>query len=666
MLAIIPLVCFTLIALVVAEVERGQRASDGWRHVFLCAAVAWGALVTMFTEALSSAGLLATAWVSLCWVVATAGGAVLYTRLRLERHSAPPQALSRSVIRSWWVYGCAVGVIMAVTAVLAIIAPPNNWDAMTYHLARVMHWAQDASVAFYPTSIQRQLFDPPWAEYASLHLYLLTGNDYLTNCIQWFSFVGSCLGVSLIARQLGAGFRGQGLAALFAATIPMGILQASSPQNDYVTTFWVICLAYFLLCYRQTRSRTALLAGGGSLGLALLTKGTAYVYAVPLLLWFGIWSAGALGRWGAEAGNRVSPLGRVPALASRVWKPWLIIGIPALALNVPQYVRNLALFGSPLGPDSSLYANATHAPGALLCTAVRNVTLEFATPYDAVNSALYHATVTLCGALGSSASDPRTTWASLPFRINSITNYEGTVGNPIHFVLLVAVFGICAGLPSLRRQPLLLAYVVTVAGTFVLFCSSLRWEPWGNRLMLPLFLLAAPAVGVVLERLAHAALRRQADLGVRVLACALFVAAIPPLLANENAPIIGPVTLWNTPRTEMYFVSFYPGQSVDSTYERAAHQIEQAGCHDVGLTSVEEGWEYPLWLMFRNDGWQASIQYVNLTNASGRLSNSPPFSSFQPCAILTIGTTPTGALESGGVTFARTWSEQQLTLYLRQ
>ena len=79
------------------------------------------------------------------------------------------------------------------------------------------------SLAFYPTACRRQLHNPVWAESAVLHLLLLSGTDRLVNLVQWFSMAGSVVGVSLIAGQLGAGRRGQALAALFCGTLPMGI-----------------------------------------------------------------------------------------------------------------------------------------------------------------------------------------------------------------------------------------------------------------------------------------------------------------------------------------------------------------------------------------------------------------------------------------------------------
>ena len=104
-------------------------------------------------------------------------------------------------------------------------------------MAQVRHWIQQQSVAHYPTHITRQLFSNPWAEFTIAHLFLLTGTDRLANSVQWFSMVGSLIAVSLIAARLGADKRGEVLAAVVAATIPMGILQASSTQNDYVTAF---------------------------------------------------------------------------------------------------------------------------------------------------------------------------------------------------------------------------------------------------------------------------------------------------------------------------------------------------------------------------------------------------------------------------------------------
>jgi hypothetical protein len=69
----------------------------------------------------------------------------------------------------------------------------------------------------------------PLAEYAIMHFNLLWGSDRFVNFVEFFAMLGSIVGTSLIARQLGAGRRGQALAAIIAATIPEGVLEASGP-----------------------------------------------------------------------------------------------------------------------------------------------------------------------------------------------------------------------------------------------------------------------------------------------------------------------------------------------------------------------------------------------------------------------------------------------------
>ena len=136
------------------------------------------------------------------------------------------------------------------TGVIAVLAPPNNWDSMTYHMPRVAHWSQNGSVAHYPTHILRQLWLGPWAEFAIMHLYLLTGGDRLANLVQWLAFAGCAVGAAVVAGELGGGRRARGLAAVACATLPMAIAQASSTQNDLVASFWLLSLGYWVLRFR--------------------------------------------------------------------------------------------------------------------------------------------------------------------------------------------------------------------------------------------------------------------------------------------------------------------------------------------------------------------------------------------------------------------------------
>ena len=144
-------------------------------------------------------------WLLAAWATALAAAGLLIARLRVFRQSRPPSGwppLPRGLDLAMMVW---IATVVALTGALALSAVPINPDSMTYHLARVAHWAQSRSVAFYPTHIIRQLYQPPWAEFAALHLFIFAGGDRLVNLVQWISMAASLVGVSAIARQLGAG-----------------------------------------------------------------------------------------------------------------------------------------------------------------------------------------------------------------------------------------------------------------------------------------------------------------------------------------------------------------------------------------------------------------------------------------------------------------------------
>src|SRR5437588_434762 len=83
---------------------------------------------------------------------------------------------------------------------------------------------------------------------------------------------------------LGAGPLGQALGATIFVTAPMAILQGSSTQNDLVATFWIVVVVVAALDSPRDRWFRCLL-GGGAVGLALLTKGTAWILLAPFVIW---------------------------------------------------------------------------------------------------------------------------------------------------------------------------------------------------------------------------------------------------------------------------------------------------------------------------------------------------------------------------------------------
>jgi 4-amino-4-deoxy-L-arabinose transferase-like glycosyltransferase len=181
-----------------------------------------------------------------------------------------------------------LALLLVMIGIQGIIYPPNNWDSMTYHMARIASWVSHETVYHYPTHILRQIYQPPFAEYVIMHFNLLSKSDYFANSVQLIFLLFSIISVLLIIERLGINRKFRILAVVLIVTIPMVILQASSTQNDIVISFFVLSAYYFSLKAVKAPSLQNYFLAGLTLGLGLLTKGTGYLYFAPVMLYWGI------------------------------------------------------------------------------------------------------------------------------------------------------------------------------------------------------------------------------------------------------------------------------------------------------------------------------------------------------------------------------------------
>jgi hypothetical protein len=617
---LLPVVCLAL--LYVLFLPAGGTTAHPRRLALLHASLAWGMLLVISTEVLGFFHALTRPWVAVLW----GGAAVLLaaavaTRRRPWTGDLLPSP--RGVDPLVWVCLAGCAVVVAVTGLIALVAAPNTWDSMTYHLTRVMHWQQDRSLDFYATNIQRQLHLTPGAEYATLHLHLLSGGDRLDNLPQWLARTGGLLVVSLIAARLGATARGQAFAALFCATLPMGILQSTSTQNDYVVAYWLTCLVALVVGV-VPRTWPWALALGAAAGLAALTKATALVFALPFLIWLAVrLLRDEVPAGGAATDHKDLPGHRMRGRLGRLVGVAVVAGLLALGVNTGQFIRNYDLYGTPLGPDGEgnqhevKYLNDVFGGAELASNAMRNTTLQISTPVDGVNRLIERTVVVAHGALGIDPNDAQTTYGATQFSVRQASNGEDTAGNPLHFALLIGVAVVVAASHRYRRSPLG-AYLLCLVAGFLLFSLLLRWQPWNSRLMLPLFVLGSAAAGVVLGDLPR-------RVPLAVLAIGLAVATTPWLMANRSRPLIASAALQTSPsilatsRTDQYFAK---RPELEQPYRSAAALITARKARRVGLVSHEDAWEYPLWVLL-GGGWHREpvIEHTAVRNATARLGD---------------------------------------------
>lgn len=196
------LVLIPAIFLFATSIVIGRYYKTGVRISLLVSAVLTGTVIAFMTEVLSLFHSFSFYPVIIGWLtvmMASIGSAWPVLKLNFKEKLWDSNKLffdERFLL-------CFIELTLAITFLTALASTPNTWDSMTYHLARVEHWIQNRTIAYYPTHITRQLVYSPWAEYAFAHLRFLCPWENTVNLLQWFAMAGSLVGVSLIAQQWG-------------------------------------------------------------------------------------------------------------------------------------------------------------------------------------------------------------------------------------------------------------------------------------------------------------------------------------------------------------------------------------------------------------------------------------------------------------------------------
>ena len=643
MLGILPLITLLLAVLT----RRAFKAP--WRDACLQGAIGWGVLVTALTEILGYADRLRATELSLGYVLA--GGWLVGIFERTRQRPQDGSAASSSTATVEWttvdrvLFGY-LALVVVVTGVIAIVVPPNMYDLLTYHMTRVLHWIQNGNVSSFPTHIMRQLYSPPWANFAELQFQLLVGGDRLANATSWLAMIGMIVAASSIAREMGAGPRVQLWSAVISASIPSGILQGGSGQADVVATFWLCCFVWGILRARRTTNesggREAIFVIGGSLGLALLSKATAYFIALPFLVWLCV---DALRRRRAHG---------VLLLGS--------IGMLALSLNAPFYARNVRVFGDPVrakGTTPDLQAvNADLGPRMLILGPLRAASLHWGTPGRlGLEPLLDRAVFKLHHVLGAEPDDPGLAFPTGPSFEVPVPSLDDGAGNAVHFVLaFVALLGLGSQRRRERYGPVVPYAACTILG-FVLLSYVVRWHSDLARYHLPTFVLASPLIAIAI-----AGMRRQRAAALVPLGVAL--ASLPWLLAAESRPLIhlgvkasGQQSVLRSGRDEIYFNGrMEPEREIDF----AAAAVREARCTNVGLIERWNDMEYPLWLRI---GAPGTAKCITSSSTTRRGLAEDPAREARPCVVLVHSDSTSAKLMLDGVQYTKRGSHGSMAVF---
>lgn len=603
--------------LVAGQVRRGCALAEA----LLRAAVFWSAVVWGLANALGLFDALRSGPLRIAWVLlGTAALADGFWRRAQWSFSRP------NTVGEW---GAAIGIgaLLLLALVTAVLAPPVTVDVLNYHLPRQLMWLQQGSLAPYVTVNDRELMMPPLAEVIGLQWLALTGDDRWANLPQWFAYALLPLAMIRAARAAGLARRAALLAAWLAVCLPMAWHEASNGKNDLQCALWLA-----VLLWQVTRARSA--DGpptrgdaqfiGLTVALAALTKSTALFYAPPLLVagWFAWRRAGGPVRPAAprapEQGKNVARRG------SLAWQRVGLAALVAALLTAPFFARNFAWYGTPLGvhraEDGGAQANTAVTPALIASNVLRNSTLHLSLPSASWNAVLDHTVRAAHGWLGISVDDPRSTlWAPvIKYGVDWEPEAESVVGAPIHFALIAFAVGMTLLFGERRSSSHQTRFSTTagdvgasvdhplasrlaawrwlaavVAAMAVLYCVVLKWQPWGARLQLPIFVTGALLVAGLADTWfllsESSSARRRNGVALGVLGALGLLAWWPSHETNARP-------LWTSPtlREETREINYY--RYHPDAYARdvaLAEMVRVAGVREVAVAALHDN-AYPL------------------------------------------------------------------------
>ena len=599
-------ICFVLSYLLFRGLAAKNLIDKDRRVSWAFATVAAGMVFVLAAECASAARQLTAVAMWILWGLADA--ALLAAIVRLQKPAEIIAGLKETWRRFWSVlrtkpfsspvnktlFFLAAAMMLFLGAV-ALLSPTTNWDTLTYHMPRVMHWMQQQSMNHYPTNIRRQLDYAPGGEIQIATLLLLAGNDWPVNLPQWWAMLTGALAASFLAERLlqwqfgnkpldpsrvkWCGF----FAAVVAMTSPHAILQSSSAMNDLRTGMWMILLVLFGALLVQS-PKQLLYAGGvaAAFALGVNNKATMCLYAAPfaLALVFFLFGKSLRALFLLGAGT-------------------VVIG---LALNGPWMLRNNRLFhGWLASPETwSITQMQNRNPAKIAANIFRDLSLYANTPFTFATTALDKLLNGAIRLTGEPLQDPDCVHSTVTFYFRG--NSEIAAGDGFGEIVdvLPLFFAGVTFLAAFKWKSPLMVYLGLLTLGFAMMCGYLKWEPWQQRLHLVFLLLAAPFAGAVLGWVWNRWL---------VLAFSMLLVWNGALVIayNHFDPIKDEFPLPSKSREERYFC-FRP-ELYPSTVE-VAQDLIHSGITNVLLKTGIDSWEYPLWVFLKDRGFGGTIHHV--------------------------------------------------------
>ena len=496
----------------------------------------------------------------------------------------------------------------------ALFTVPYNFDSMTYHLARIGHWIDNQSVNHFITNIDRQNYSPVLAEYNLLHMYLLTGSDSFLNLLQYAAMIITSLYLYKCARMLGTHRSFSIFGAFLFVTMPLTISQSMTTQNDLFGAMWFSLFLYYLLQFISMEKLVLDKRTGKLLFFTALTVAFAFLTKTSIcasMLFFLPWLLMV----------RLKKKDKLLTLIQSA----CVAGISIAAIISETIIRNLLSAGTIM-PDtaSGNIMVATKNVSYIIVNILKNYSLILTQHLsDALNGFLCRIAIHAGAALKVEVNNEAISFHGFDYirHMNRGANMYSHDITPSAFVgylaFLCGILLLVWILTNRKAPSLSIGFGISCWLSFGFIMALLRWQPWGTRLMYPALAMTVIMIANMLCYLS----RRITKKGILLipLAAVSLVLAIPSITYNTK-PALENLKEGCTNRFSHYFTfnkrydsyQELSDQLLSIQQQSQGTSVPSSHMDSVGMLISGDGYDYPLWLIFRQKMPDTRLYHVLL------------------------------------------------------
>lgn len=485
---------FLFFVLAYALVRRFERR----RLYALCKVLTFGTLfVYLVTELCSVLSIVTAGTLGVVYGAADLILVILQIRFRERKIVFPKRD------RTSWILVATFGAFSLCMLFLALSVIPYNWDSMTYHLTRIVAWAQNRSISHFATTITRCVGSPVLGEVMGLQIWLLGGaHDRLLNLTQCLSFLINALLVYGITRKIGGNRGISTLAVVLFVTTPIAFAESLTTQVDEFATIFLLIFVYVILDPIRDGAVLDLSKREGREILLLLAVSAALGYLAKPSVMVGM---GVFTLWLLIRCLRRKESGRL------TWTWILCTAGLALVLILPELARNLVTYHAISDPwQGKGQLVHTGDPRLLFISFLKNLFFNLPCVFwpdlgTFLIKVVYKTGLILHVDVDSEAISEY----GRAYSLNGAGDYgcDSAVSPLITMAMLICVLvfavHLIVWLLRGRRGKRVwtgVGYSTVAVLTYFLMCVIIRWEPWIGRYLLSYLALLCPAVAIQVQK----------------------------------------------------------------------------------------------------------------------------------------------------------------------